>query len=146
MRHTIPIPRAHECDHGERLDRRTSEGLPACPLCRAEHLRSLEPPTLAWAMLAGGDDTHTPDQTDDLADLIRVLDGNREAIDRVKDLLRVMAEAEQATGRGRETRAVICARCAKPFTAVQWNATTCSNACRLAMHRRRRKATRKTIS
>lgn len=140
MRHTIYVPRAHECEHGERTDRTTSEGTPICPLCRATQARRTPVEPLAdWGLLSSGDDTWNDDDDTDaapseLADLIRILEGNHEAITRVRSLLAEMEDLDTPT--------ITCQNptCAKPFRPRHPTAATCSGRCRTAKWRATRRA------
>lgn len=140
MRHSIPIPRAHECEHGERRDRTTSEGLPACALCRAAHRAQTEAATLPdWAMLSAGDDTLTDDTPDDIGDIVTILTDNPAALARVRAMLAEMDRLDEPpTTRERTYQ---CSECPKRFTATK-EAFTCSGRCRQRRSARRRLTTR----
>lgn len=140
MRHTIPIPRAHECEHGERRDRTTSEGLPACALCRAAHRAQTEAATLPdWAMLSAGDDTLTDDTPDDIGNIVTILTDNPAALARVRAMLAEMDRLDEPpTTRERTYQ---CSECPKRFTATK-EAFTCSGRCRQRRYARRRLTTR----
>lgn len=140
MRHTIPIPRAHECEHGERRDRTTSEGLPACALCRAAHRARTEAATLPdWGMLSAGDDTLTDDTPDDIGDIVTILTDNPAALARVRAMLAEMDRLDEPpTTRERTYQ---CSECPKRFTATK-EAFTCSGRCRQRRSARRRLTTR----
>lgn len=140
MRHTIPIPRAHECEHGERRDRTTSEGLPACALCRAAHRAQTEAATLPdWGMLSAGDDTLTDDTPDDIGDIVTILTDNPAALARVRAMLAEMDRLDEPpTTRERTYQ---CSECPKRFTATK-EAFTCSGRCRQRRSARRRLTTR----
>ena len=140
MRHTIPIPRANECEHGERRDRTTSEGLPACALCRAAHRARTEAATLPdWGMLSAGDDTLTDDTPDDIGDIVTILTDNPAALARVRAMLAEMDRLDEPpTTRERTYQ---CSECPKRFTATK-EAFTCSGRCRQRRSARRRLTTR----
>lgn len=137
MRHTIPIPRAHECEHGERTGRLTSEGLPACPLCRATHRAQQETATTPdWAMLSAGDNTLTDDTPDDIGDIVAILTDNPAALARVRAMLAEMDRRDQEN----RHHTYQCSECDTAFTATR-QAYTCSNRCRQRRSARRRKLT-----
>lgn len=143
MRHTIPIPRAHECEHGERKDRTTSEGLPACALCRAAHRARTEAATLPdWGMLSAGDTTltdDTPDTPEDIGNIVTILTDNPAALARVRAMLTEMDRLDEPpTTRERTYQ---CSECPKRFTATK-EAFTCSGRCRQRRSARRRLTTR----
>lgn len=147
MRHTIPIPRAHECEHGERKDRTTSEGLPACALCRATHRAHQEAAILPdWGMLSAGDTTltdDTPNTPDDIGDIVTILTDNPEALARVRAMLTEMEKLDAPTTT--RERTYQCSECATQFTATK-EAFTCSGRCRQRRSARRRLATRQPVS
>lgn len=147
MRHTIPIPRANECEHGERRDRTTSEGLPACALCRAAHRARTEAATLPdWGMLSAGDTTltdDTPDTPDDIGDIVTILTDNPEALARVRAMLAEMDKLDDPPV-SRE-RTYQCSECPTQFPATK-EAFTCSGRCRQRRSARRRLAARQPVS